>query len=339
MEELIQKTKSGFEKANAKRSSWEGHWRECYDFTMPQKTQYETPGGKKFQNIFDGTAPDAVDQLAASLLAQLTPPWSAWIGLTAGPDLSDSEAEAIAPVLKKASIVMASHFDRSNFAVEMHQCFLDMVIAGSASILFEEAEVGAHSAFKFTAIPLQSVYMDEGAGGRLDVTYRMSDMHPDTVTARFPGAELPPNIVAAGKRDKDAKVKILEAVTPFENSYLYIAILNDGNTVLYQSMLEDTPFINFRWMKSAGETYGRSPVMKALPDIKTANKVVELILKNASIAVAGIWQADDDGVLNPANIKLVHNLNPVSLGLRFFKEFKIFSQSLFYKLTRIEIFK
>ena len=58
-------------------------------------------------------------------------------------------------------------------------------------------------------------------------------------------------------------------------------------------------------MKGAGELYGRSPVMTALPDIKTANKVVELILKNASIAVTGIWLADDDGVLNPANIKLV----------------------------------
>ena len=38
--------------------------------------------------------------------------------------------------------------------------------------------------------------------------------------------------------------------------------------------------------------------MTTLPDIKTANKVVELILKNASIAVTGIWLADDDGVLN-----------------------------------------
>ncbi len=45
--------------------------------------------------------------------------------------------------------------------------------------------------------------------------------------------------------------------------------------------------------------------MTALPDIKTVNKVVELILKNASIAVTGIWLADDDGVLNPANIKLI----------------------------------
>ena len=32
---------------------------------------------------------------------------------------------------------------------------------------------------------------------------------------------------------------------------------------------------------------------------------MELVLKNASIAVTGIWQADDDGILNPANIKLV----------------------------------
>jgi hypothetical protein len=44
--------------------------------------------------------------------------------------------------------------------------------------------------------------------------------------------------------------------------------------------------------------------MRALPDIKTANKVVELVLKNASIAVTGIWQADDDGVLNPASVRL-----------------------------------
>ncbi|MBC7908332.1 MAG: phage tail protein, partial [Rhodospirillaceae bacterium] len=65
------------------------------------------------------------------------------------------------------------------------------------------------------------------------------------------------------------------------------------------------PVVKFSWLKATGDDYGRSPVMKALPDIKTANKVVELVLKNATIAVTGIWQADDDGVLNPANIKLV----------------------------------
>ena len=50
---------------------------------------------------------------------------------------------------------------------------------------------------------------------------------------------------------------------------------------------------------------GRAVEREKIADIKTANKVVELVLKNASIAVTGIWQADDDGVINPATIKLV----------------------------------
>ena len=74
---------------------------------------------------------------------------------------------------------------------------------------------------------------------------------------------------------------------------------------LSSGRFDSSPFISFRWLKGAGEVYGRSPVMTVLPDIKTVNKVVELVLKNASISVTGIWQADDDGVLNPANIQLV----------------------------------
>jgi hypothetical protein len=95
------------------------------------------------------------------------------------------------------------------------------------------------------------------------------------------------------------------------DGYRYAAFLADESGsdepcgLLAEGMFEHSPFVTFRWVKGAGELYGRSPVMTALPDIKTANKVVELILKNASIAVTGIWLADDDGVLNPANIKLV----------------------------------
>lgn len=97
---------------------------------------------------------------------------------------------------------------------------------------------------------------------------------------------------------------------PGKRGFDYIAIREAGDNngqdaeVLLNGTFRSSPFINFRWVKAPGEVYGRSPVMKALPDIKTANKVVELILKNASIAVTGIWQADDDGVLNPATIKL-----------------------------------
>jgi nucleotide-binding universal stress UspA family protein len=45
--------------------------------------------------------------------------------------------------------------------------------------------------------------------------------------------------------------------------------------------------------------------MTALPDIKTLNKVIELLLKNASLAVAGVYTAADDGVLNPNTVKII----------------------------------
>lgn len=109
----------------------------------------------------------------------------------------------------------------------------------------------------------------------------------------------------------DAAVSIIEAVIPDGREYAYIAVAQGVDTspddliVLGEGRFLCSPFISFRWSKAPGEIYGRSPVMKALPDIKTANKIVELVLKNASIAVTGIWQVDDDGVINPANIKLV----------------------------------
>jgi hypothetical protein len=57
-------------------------------------------------------------------------------------------------------------------------------------------------------------------------------------------------------------------------------------------------------MKVAGEIYGRGPLITALPDIKTLNKTLELVLKNASLAIAGVYTAADDGVLNPNTVQI-----------------------------------
>ncbi|MBI5164409.1 MAG: head-tail connector protein [Magnetospirillum sp.] len=302
-----------YRKAKDRRALWEAHWQECYDYALPLRDaviNQPTPGEKKGDRLFDGTAADAVDQLAASLLSELTPPWAQWFGLAAGPDVDAAERDTIAAGLDTVAAVLQSHFDRSNFAVEMHQCYLDVVTGGTASLLLEEARPGEPSAFRFTAVPLAQVVLEEGAEGRLDVSFRRTELTLAAIEARFPGAEIPDSLARRGAEDPDARFAIVEAVVPVRrgHGYHYAAVLEDEDNdqaVLAEGRFGDTPFINFRWLKAPGEVYGRSPVMKALPDIKTANKVVELVLKNATIAVTGIWQADDDGVLNPANIKLV----------------------------------
>ena len=162
---------------------------------------------------------------------------------------------------------------------------------------------------------MAEVIFEEGINGRLDSTFRKSKLTKSQLTARFPDAILPDDIINNDQNDEnieDDEYSVVEAVSPDVNGiYQYMAVLCDhmgGDSkplILANGKYNQSPFINFRWIKAAGEEYGRSPMMKVLPDVKTANKVVELILKNATIAVTGIWQADDDGVLNPATIKLV----------------------------------
>ncbi len=303
-----------YKRAKEQRNGWESHWQECYDYALPQRDNaifFGTPGEKKTDKLFDGTAPDAVDQLAASLLAELTPPWARWFGLSPGATFREDLAPALSEELEHSAEILQSHFDRSNFAVEMHQCFLDLVTVGTASLLVEETQEGSPVAFRFTAVPLGQVVLEEGTEGQLDTTFRRSELTLVQLKNRFPKAQLPEDLAKKGKDEPDSKIAVVEAVLPEGQYFQYLAVIDhdapsaNDNLILAEGKFRYSPFINFRWLKTPGEAYGRSPVMKALPDIKTVNKVVELTLKNASISVTGIWQADDDGVLNPATISLV----------------------------------
>ncbi|MCU0887714.1 MAG: portal protein [Rubritepida sp.] len=291
-------------RARDRRRPLETGWTDAYAHVLPAPHQTAT--------LFDATAADAAEQLAASLLAELTPPWSRWFGLSPARELADTvEGQAAAFALEGTADVLQAQLDRSNFAVEMHQAFLDLVITGTGVLLVEEAPPGEPSALRFTAVPVRDAVLEEGPSGRLETVFRESTATLADIRRRFPFAELP-RALQRESEDEDAEPlrhRIVEAVWPDRFGHRYGAVLDadalDKPIFLAQGGFAEPPFIAFRWLKAPGEVYGRGPVVKALPDIRTANRVVELVLKNASIAVTGIWQAEDDGVLNPATVQLV----------------------------------
>lgn len=272
----------------AARQAWEPLWQDCYAFALPGRNGFAPSRHRpETDRLFDGTAPDAVDQLAASLLAQLTPPWSRWFGLSAGDDLPPEEAPVIARELDAISNVLQSHFDRANFTVEIHQCFLDLVVGGTASLLFEEAPLGAPSAFRFRAIPLSQLYVAESPDGHLNTTFRRNHLSVAAFRERFPEADAGRVLgeLAGTDTPHDTLVEVVEAVAPESTKpgdrFHYTAFRPDGPdgqpVLLKQGEFRHSPFINFRWMKAPGgsatDAWGRSPVMKALPDIRTAKKI------------------------------------------------------------------
>ena len=127
----------------------------------------------------------------------------------------------------------------------------------------------------------------------------------------YPDSEFDPKVTRMMNMDRETSV--LEIVCKDyqkknEEAYYHYAICMTTDTVLYEKTMKgigSNPFVCFRWSPSSGEVYGRGPLINALAAIKTCNITVEMILENAQMAMAGIYQMEDDGVVNPDTINLV----------------------------------
>ena len=296
-----------YNKAIALREPWLQRWDDARRYTVPTtNTEVAT--------LFDSTAADAVDNLAASIYTLLTPPESLWINLVQESDAS--------PNPEIATNALRANLNDSNFYTTVHQAYMDLCIYGTACMFMTENPVGASSAFSFTTIPMTDIAILPNA------IFHTTSMSATDVMMRYPNWVPTENIIKKIEANPDTPLRLIQSLVGLE----FVAWLDiDGafeDNIVATGTFETNPYLIFRWSVCSGELYGRSPVLRALPDIKTANKVVELVLKNATIAVSGIWQADDDGVINLQNINLTpgaiipkavgsSGLTPLSSGANF----------------------
>lgn len=113
-----------YDRLRSQRGSWEALWQDCYDYSLPARRTTAVQGhmtgshaGRVAERLFDATAADAAEQLAATLLAQLTPPWSRWFAFQPGRDVPEEQRGAMASELDRAAELLQAQFDRSNLAV------------------------------------------------------------------------------------------------------------------------------------------------------------------------------------------------------------------------------
>lgn len=296
-----------YKRALDMRTPWLSRWDAARRYAMPSSDE-------DIATLFDSTAMDASDNLAASIYTLLTPPESMWLQLVGESELSQNADFATA--------ALRANLNDSNFYTTIHQCYMDLVVLGTACLFMAENPIGASSAFNFTAIPMNDIAILPNA------IFHTTSMPAREVMEKYPTWIPPANMVDTIKRDPDTPLRLVQSLVDGK----FTAWLDVGgdieNNIVSTGTFETNPYIIFRWSLSSGELYGRGPVLRALPDIKTANKVVELVLKNATIAVSGIWQADDDGVINLQNINLTpgaiipkavgsSGLTPLSSGANF----------------------
>ena len=294
--------------------NWKTAWQDCYDYAIPGRTGFDiaVPGQSNTDKIFDSTPVHATQDFASRMQAGIAPPFLRWFGLQAGSEVPKDQKQEINEQLDEIAEFVWEVFQNSNLNAELHESFIDLAV-GTGSLLVEEGD--DQQPVVFTAIPQTQLFLDEGPHGGIDGVFRLRSKTLAQIKTIWPEANITTDMESKGQQKEDGRekqFKIAECVFRDWNhrateKYIFQLIAVDEKHMMQEATFSgdgSNPWVAFRWSKTAGEVYGRGPLFNALPDIKTLNLTTELTLENAEMAVTGMWQGDDDGVLNPDTIEL-----------------------------------
>jgi hypothetical protein len=295
--------------AQRKKDEFQQLYQDAYEFALPQRQLYGVweggaSGMKKMARVFDSTAINSTQRFANRLQSVVFPPQRKWCKLEPGLDIPAERTSQAQAIMELYGDKMFAVLRQSNFDIAMGEFLLDLAV-GTACMMVQPGDDVAP--INFIPVPLFLVSYEEGANGQVDNVYRCMRMKGESIQRQWPDATIPPELQRRIADKPTDDVELLEA-TIYDHKrgdYCYHVIDKATKSELVYRRKKYSPWVISRYMKVAGEIYGRGPLMTALPDIKTLNKTIELLLKNASLAVAGVYTAADDGVLNPNTVKIV----------------------------------
>lgn len=303
-----------FTKAVSRRKNWEDLWQDCYDYALPQREGFysTTEGENRMDRIFDETAIVGVQEFASRLQSGICPAFMRWIKFECGPSVPDDKKEDVNKGLEEIEDDFFDVINHSNFNQEIFETFLELSVS-NATLLIEENDE-PDNPVRFTSVPLTQVWIERDAFGGAGAVFHTPKLRAGDLQVRWPKATIhSDDLQQLIEKEPDKEVDVVcvtyrdWSVTSEEVNKLCI-IVKDYEDLIYEDEFRgegSNPWIVGGWSRSAGETYARGPMLNALPAVRTLNLTVQLILENAELAISGMWQGDDDGVLNPDTIRLV----------------------------------
>lgn len=297
------------------RSSHEEVWRECFDHTYPLRGSGlnsdkidAQEGQNRKARLVDSTATDSTRVLASAIMSGLTPANSRWFQLDVGQE-SDEERRW----LDDSAQTLWENIHAANFDAAAFEGCLDVVCAGMFALYVEEdAERGG---LKFDLWPLAGCYCGASKpGGRIDIVYRTYTLTAQQAVSEF-GDEVSEDVRKCAQDKPDEKIEFVHAIEPRKVKAIGARMAKNlpvsschvelkTKKIVRESGYHEMPVIVPRWMVTPDSVYAVGPVYDALPDIKMLNELKRMELASADIAIAGMWIAEDDGVLNPRTIKV-----------------------------------
>ena len=303
---LVAQLDRRYKALQTQRSNWEKHWQELADYMLPRKadiTKKRTQGDKRTELIYDGTAVHAVELLSSSLHGMLTSPSTPWFSMRYRDPALQNDDEAN-EWLELCIDQMYKAFHRSNFQQEIHELYYDLVVFGTSALYVE----GDNDGLRFSTRHIAEIIISEDANGKVDTVYRKFKMSARAAAQRFGEENLPAAMKKTLEQEPHKEHDLIHAVFPrneakgafAKNKPVASVYYNlDTKALISEGGFDDFPFMVPRFVKDSVSTYGRSPAMNALPDVKMVNKMSETTIRAAQKQIDPPLMVPDDGFVLP----------------------------------------
>ncbi|AIZ01355.1 hypothetical protein QH_0004 [Vibrio phage QH] len=272
------------------------------------------------REVFDSTAGDGLETLSSSLHGSLTSPATKWFELAFRDKELNSDDEC-RKWLENATHDVYSALQDSNFNLEANETYIDLCGYGNA-IMVEEEDEDEEGSVVFQSSPIQDSYFEEDSRGQVVNFYRVFRWTPAQIYDRFGDEGTPEAIIKKAKEasnqaalkqevvmcvftryDKKQNRNAGTILAPTERPFGKKWILKEGAVQLgEEGGYYEMPAYAIRWRKSAGSQWGFGPSHLALPDVLTANRYVELVLRSSEKVIDPAIMVTERGLISDIDL-------------------------------------
>lgn len=303
------------------RTNFDSHWEEIAERVLPRQkgsftTRYATSntmqGEKQTDKMLDATAAIALDRFAAVMDSMLTPQNSKWHRLRADDPNLNRDPAVLRYFDEVTNILFKYRYaPRAGFATQNHERFMSLGAFGTGSVYVDRLEGGG---LRYRCIPLAELYLQENHQGIVDTAHRRFMLTARQAVMQFGEDAVPEKITQALKKNPEQEFEFIHCIKPRNDAVYgradyrgmpwasyYVSI--EGKKVVKEGGYRTWPLPTGRYVQAPGETYGRSPAMMVLPNIKVLNEQKRTMLKVGHRAVDPVLLAYDDGVMDAFSLR------------------------------------
>lgn len=267
---------------------------EAYKFCCPRRYN---KNDKADTEVYDSTAVFAVLSRVAANHDSLFPAFREWIGEEPVSKVDDGEKHSIGIQIGKRLNAAHKAVELSNFHIEIEDTLTDTMFSDGAILVFKGTpECPLH----FQAVNWFDFFTLNDMDGEPTNNFMKRKLSLNEIRYYWPKAELKD----IEHNNPDATIDVIDCYTYDEFKKVYTYSVFADNKRIFKAEEKSSPWVVFSQKRRATGKVGWGAVMDTMPEIKTTNKIEQYTLEHAALAVAGMWQADDDGTMNVENIKL-----------------------------------